>query len=45
MEKDNKNTVSYEHYSNAPGTGVLSSMIFMIVTIVIMFVLSIVLGN
>jgi hypothetical protein len=34
-----------EYYSNAPGTGVLASMIFMIVTMVAMYIISKLIGN
>jgi len=34
-----------EYYSDAPGTGVFASMIFMIVTMVVMYIISKLIGN
>ena len=51
MENNNNETNSIneennrQHYSNASGTGVLSSIIFMIVTMVAMYFLSKFMGN
>ncbi|MBO6256454.1 hypothetical protein J6N69_00255 [bacterium] len=51
MEENNQNTDNIneennrEYYSDAPGTGVLASMIFMIVTMVAMYIISKFMGN
>lgn len=42
---DNNEENNKEYYSDAPGTGVLASMIFMIVTMVAMYFLSKLLGD
>ena len=50
MEENNEKTNNNEennreYYSDVPGTGVLASMIFMIVTMVAMYFLSKLLGD
>lgn len=51
MEENNEKTDNIneennrEYYSDAPGTGVLASMIFMIVTMVAMYIISKFIGN
>ncbi len=51
MEENNQNTDNIneennrEYYSDAPGTGVLASMIFMTVTMVAMYIISKFMGN